>query len=227
MSITLTLSGNNSILTAEYFPPLDLLNDYVCGLIDFHTYNSIPNVDLSNNLFHIGDEVIQIPVGSYEVDDIANFLHKESEKTQSKPKIRIQANNNTLKTEIKSTHSIYFDKERSIGQLLGFSKTELKPSKKSHESDLPVNITKVNAIRIECNLITGSYINDRLVHTLHEFSPDVGPGYKITEVPKNVIYLPVNVKRISSVVVKVVDQDGNLINFRGENITLRLHLKPK
>ncbi len=78
MSATLTLSGNTSILTTEYFPPLELSStcDYVCGLVDFQTYNSIPNVDVTNNLFHIGDEIIEIPVGSYEIDDIYQIIYK-------------------------------------------------------------------------------------------------------------------------------------------------------
>jgi len=37
-------------------------------------YNSIPNVDINNNLFHIGDKVIQLPIGSYELNDIYDFL---------------------------------------------------------------------------------------------------------------------------------------------------------
>lgn len=45
--------------------------------------------------------------------------------------------------------------------------------------------------------------------------------------PKNVIYFPVAVKQIGCVTVTVVDQEGEFVNFRGEAITLRLHLKPE
>jgi hypothetical protein len=69
-------------------------------------------------------------------------------------------------------------------------------------------------------------MNNKPVHTIHEFSPDVLPGYKINEVPKNIIYLPLNTNSISSVTLELVDQDGNLIDFRGETITIRLHLRP-
>ena len=226
MSLTLTLSGNTSILTTEYFPPIELNADYVGGLVDFQTYNSIPNIDSRNNYFHIGNIALQIPEGSYEIDDIANFIETTLEKAGKPGKIRLNANNNTLKSEIKSTETIHFDKPQSIGPLLGFSSRKLTPNV-LHTSDLPVNIIKVNVIRIECNIISGSYINGVQVHTLHEFSPTVGPGYKIIEVPANVIYLPLNSRRISTLTVKFVDQDGDLINFRGETITIRLHLKPQ
>lgn len=223
MSLTLTLTGNSSVLTTEYFPPLDLVEDYVCGLVDFQTYNSIPNVDINNNLFHVGDTIVKIPVGSYEIDDIANYIKKE---LNNKTHLLIKANNNTLQCIVKSDETIFFNKECSIGSLLGFGSRELKPNI-LHTSDLPVNIIKVNAIRIECSIIAGSYINHKKAHTIHEFAPKVGPGYKIIELPQNVIYFPVTVKQLSSLTISLVDQDGDLINLRGELITIRLHLKPQ
>ena len=72
---------------------------------------------------------------------------------------------------------------------------------------------------------SNSYINNKQTHTVHEFSAIVASGYKIVEVP-NINYLPLNTRRISNLTVKLVDQDGNLINVREETITIRLHLKP-
>ena len=228
MAVTLTFSGTTSILTCEYFPPIELPNkyDYECGLVDFQTYNSIPNVDITNNLFHVNDHIIEIPTGSYEIEDIISFIQKALEDINKNIKVKIWANNNTLKVMIISNVGIDFNKQRSIGSLLGFSQ-KILDANVVHMSDLPVNITKVNVIRVECNIITGSYINGKHAHTLHEFSPSVGPGYKIVEVPRNVIYLPVNVKRISSITLRLVDQTDNIINFQGETITIRLHLKPR
>lgn len=237
MSTTLALTGNTSVLSFDYFPPIELNGEYECGLVDLLTYHSIPNIDKTNNLFHIGDFVIEIPIGSYELDDIANYLYSELNKrattTTTTTTVRsgehmlaLYANNNTLKSMLLAKEKVYFNKERSVGSLLGFSKRELKPNV-LHTSDLPVNINKVNAIRIECNIITGSYSNTNHSHILHEFSPMAEPGYKIIEVPKNVIYLPLNVKTISTITVRLVDQDGDLINFRDEKITVRLHLRRK
>jgi len=89
-----------------------------------------------------------------------------------------------------------------------------------------LTITQNNIVRIDCNIVCGSYLNSSLAHTLHEFSINVEPGYKIDEIPQNVIYLPVTGKEISTVTIRIVNQDNKLLNFRGENITLRLHLKP-
>lgn len=227
MSITLTLSGNSSDLSSNYFPPIDLNGEYECALIDFHSYNSIPNIDIYNNLFHIGNDIIEVPIGSYELKDIVDYIKEEYENRNSEKKIIIEANNNTMQVKVYSSNeSVYFDKENSIGKLFGFNKKVLKP-KEIHPSDLPVNIFKVNLLRIECNIIVNTYINNSHAHTLHEFAINVPPGYKMDEIPKNLIYLPVNCEEISSLTVRIVDQHGDLINFRGEEIVLRLHLRPK
>lgn len=226
MSITLTLTGNSSELTANYFPPIELSEDYVCGLVDFNTYNSIPNVDYKNNLFHIGDHVIEIPVGSYELDDIIAYIYSKYAVFDPNENLIINANNNTLKIEIYSgKYTIYFNRDRSIGSLLGF-KSELKPEQ-LHVSESRIDISRVNVIRINCNLIVDSYINNTSAHTLHQFAINVMPGYKISEIPGTLIYLPINTRRISTISINIVDQDGEALNFRGETITLRLHLKPK
>ncbi|CAH1106673.1 unnamed protein product [Psylliodes chrysocephalus] len=259
--------------------------DYQIGLIDFFTYNTIPNVDKTNNMFYIDKHEISIPEGSYEVDDIARYIHfklkeieyhKESsssgDKTnktnksnvlkkseEGKPELvksniikppehqqrikrdisnkqegeeegeyetvlLLKTNHNTLKCEIKSNKTIHFEKPKSIASLLGFEKKKLSAFQ-THESKYPININKVNSICIDCNIVRNSYNNNKSVHTVHMFFPRVPPGYKIIQVPTNVIYLPINTKYIDEIVIKIVDQDGNLINFKQEVVTVRLHLR--
>lgn len=224
MSMTLTLSGKASELSANYFPPIELNGNYECALIDFHAYNSIPNVDVGNNLFHIGTDVYEIPVGSYELEDIVELIRGEYEDQNPHSEISIEANNNTMLMEVMSTHDINFEEKNSIGQLFGFSPKILKGGEE-HISDRPANISNINLLRVECSIVTNTYINNSSAHTLHEFAISVPPGYKIDEIPRNLIYLPVNCKEISSIIVRIVDQSGALINFREEEITLRIHLK--
>lgn len=307
-SYTLTLNGRESELTANYYPPLELNEscDYVCGLSDFHGYNSIPNVDESNNSFlfflekekqtvtlesngfynylglhnyikarnkdlksvisnlddsinkeiydrlliqnnitfayddgyknhvfvpekpkafdFIGRTTIKIPTGSYEIDEIFTYL-KTTLKKDYNVDFEASVDKNTLKSKIKCTHKIDFTTSNNIGSLFGFEKKYLYETNTVYESENIVNIFKVNAIRIECDLIKGSYINDKAVHTIHEFFPKVSSGYKIVEVPNNIIYFPLAVRDIHSINIRILDQDDNLVNFRGENITVRLHIK--
>lgn len=226
MSITLTLSSNSSELTANYFPPIELNDIYECALTDFHSYNSIPNVDVYNNMFHIGKRTIKIPIGSYELNDIVDYIKEEYKRYSPENKILIEANNNTMQVRVNSSkESIYFNRENTVGKLFGFNSNILTPNV-DHYSDLPVNIFKVNLIRIESNIAVNTYMNNSKAHILHEFPINVPPGYKIDEIPRNLIYLPVNCREISSLALRIVDQHGDLINFRGEEITIRIHLRP-
>ena len=63
------------------------------------------------------------------------------------------------------------------------------------------------------------------MHAIHTLFPAVPPGYKIIEIPTQVIYLPITVHTIDNIQLRIVDQDGNFVNFRGEIITIRLHIK--
>lgn len=231
MSLTFAFDGTESTLSVNYFPPieLDVNSEYQIGLLSFETYNSIPNVDNSNNKFHYDDDkVIEIPIGAYEVKDIAQYLRNElhGQSTKEKPyHIDIATNNNTMQTSIKATFSIDFTKPDSIGKLLGFKEDTVIPIGKKVTTVGVVDIFNINAIRIECSIATGSYVNDATAHTIHQFYPSTPAGYILLEVPSPVIYLPITTHTIDNITLRIVDQTGRLVNFRGERISVRIHLK--
>lgn len=232
MSTTFTLVGTGSILSSSYFPPIELEPNanYGLGLIGFYGYNSIPNiVDGCNKLYYGSDKVLTIPSGAYEITEINNYIQEQlpsskADEGDRNPSVTIRANNNTLKSEIYSTVPIDFTPADSIGSILGFSKRKLQPNV-NHISDLSVNIIKVISIKIECNITGGAYCNYEKVHTLYEFDVNVEPGYRLTKEPTNVIYLPVVTNHIDNITLKIVDQDGDLVNFQQEKIVIRLELK--
>lgn len=210
------------------FPPIELGNgdDWEIGLVNLCTYNSIPNVEKGeNDLFIFDGEEIVIPEGSYEISDIERYIKSKIKKKIGQG-VSIIANNNTLKCEIKTTGEIDFTKPNSIGRMLGFGKVKLTPGEK-HISQDPITIIRVNSVRVDCNIARGSYTNGVEGHTIHEFFPSVAPGFKIVESPPTIIYTPVNTNCIQNITIKLVDQDGRIINFREETITIRLHLRRK
>ena len=226
MSFTVVLSSRGNELQANFNPPiyLDSESDYVIGLINFETFNAIPNIDEKNNKLYYGGkhEYIKIPSGSYEMEDINKYLQEKFK--ENKIIFELAANNNTLKSTIRSSVDIIF-KEGSIGDILGFKNQTIKGDGLVKESDFPAEIIKVNSLAIDCSIAEGSYLNGRPVHIIHQFFPNVPPGFKIIEVPQNIIYFPVTVKVIDKITIKILDQKGNLVNLRKETVTLRLHVK--
>lgn len=223
MSHTFTLQSTSNILQASYYPPIDVSDRKYClALIGLHTYNTIPNIEEGFNKFYYNNnQVITIPTGIYEISDIEKYLRTHMQEEN----ISLKANNNTIKCELKCNFDVDFKPIDSIGKLLGFSGRQILKAKQLHVSDLPVSIIKVTSIRVECNIISGAYYDNKLSHTLFEFSPQTDPGCAIVIEPRNHIYLPVNTNSISSIILRLVDQDGDLVNFRGEKVLIRLELK--
>ena len=52
MSFVLDLSGNESVLRADYFPPIILDEDHDIALLSFQGWNSVANLTPQNNKFH-------------------------------------------------------------------------------------------------------------------------------------------------------------------------------
>lgn len=222
------LTGVTSVLSHELTSPIDVSSgDWELGLIQLNTYNSIPNIEKGvNDKFVYGEEgsrkEITIPEGSYEITDLEKYIQSQLGKDI---KFTLTPNNNTLKSELFCSEVVDFKTHNNtVRKLLGFD-AEILEANKKHVSALPVDIIKVSTIRIECNVTRGSFINGIENHVLHEFYPAVPPGYKIIETPRNVIYLPVNSQRINNLTITIRDQNNDLINFRGEQISVRLHLR--
>lgn len=235
-SITLTVTGYSSSLSAYFHPEIELDQrySYSCCLLDFYTYNSIPNVHENNNKFYYKSneiqtefEVIEIPTGSYEIYEIIDFITKKIQKQYlthtGVVRFELFANKNTMKCELKSEFMIDFSRNDSIGSVLGFDKRIFHKGR--HISSNVINIQPVNSIRLDCDFTSGSFHNGTNTHTIYEFSPSVDPGYKINEQPAHLIYLPVIKRSISTLNISIVDQDGKFIDFRGEQITCRFHIK--
>lgn len=223
MSFTLSITGTSSSLITNHSPALELDGEYECGLLYISTFNSIPNVDARNNKLYYGkNKVVEIPEGSYELQDIDDYLKEHLQECT----FTLTCNNNTLKTAILCSENIYFDKERSIGRLLGFGAESIQANILT-ESPYPVSILSTTIVRIECDIVSGSFVNGKPSHIIHEFVPNVPPGYRIIETPKNVIYFPVTQNSLSSITIRILDVCNNLVNLRGEEIQIYLHLRKK
>lgn len=237
-SFTVSFTGKSSVLRSDFFPEisLDPNANYSCALLDFSTYNSIPNIiEGKNNDFtfkykatdeKIDERTIKLPTSMYEVEDILKYL--KSELITSKISLSYNI------SEASSTVQISFDTEilwtgGTVLNIIGFQNTDSPRKFKrgwKYRSDHIAKITNIDVIRIECDIVSSTYINGKNCHTIHQFSNcKVPPGYKFIEVPQHIIYLPIKERQLQSIQISIVDQDGNLIDFRGEQISCRIHIK--
>ena len=111
----------------------------------------------------------------------------------------------------------------SINSLLGF--TNKLYTSGFNESENMVNILTINSILVNINIISGRYVNRYTQTAIYSFFQDVSPGYKIIENPHNLLYLPITSDMIHSITIWLTDQIGNELNLRGENFSMRDHLR--
>ena len=85
----------------------------------------------------------------------------------------------------------------------------------------------VNSNLVHCNIIHSSYIRGTQTPVVYNFSPAAPHAEKILEAPHNLIYLPVTVVVISTLSVWLTDQDGELLDLRGEKLIIHFHLRER
>lgn len=228
---SLSFSFTTSDHTTQIYPPLELSTEetWVVGLLSLETYYSFANIDATNNNFTysidngVTWETILLPVGCYEIKKIDSEIKRLMAPDVG---IEILANTTTLGSILnitEATHRVDFTVANSIASVLGFNAVILTTG--YNISSNIVNILRVNSILVNCNIVNNSYLKGSQFPVLYSFFPNVAPGKKIAKEPNTVTYLPINAKYIPNIRIWLTDQDGNLIDFRGETITCRLHLK--
>ena len=207
---------------------MDPTKHHEIALISLETYNSIPNIDESNNIvrYSFRDEThdITIPTGAYELKQINDYIQRE---LVQEDLFEFIANDSTLKCIVRITNpdiKVHFDHTSSLREILGFDSVIVQ-GLGDHEGSSIVNILKVNSILVHCDRIEGSYLNKTQAPVIYSFFPNVSPGYKIVENPSHPIYLPVSHNHIENIRIWLTDQDRNPIDLRGETVTVRLNLR--
>lgn len=109
--------------------------------------------------------------------------------------VRIYGNSNTLKAimELEIGYVVDFTPDNNLRTILGFNaQTYNSPNNKSPN---PVNILN-NSILVNIDVVSGAYVQGMIQPVIYSFFPNVSPGFKIVEKPRNLVYLPINQKAI-------------------------------
>jgi hypothetical protein len=238
-SITLSLTGNETILSSNYFPSLNVYDDSEIALLCLQTFNSFPNINSSNNKFAIqvvdGNDndgnicFITLKTGCYEIKDINRQVMKQvksfNEENDTNLTFDISVDPNDFRSHIKCNGRIMFKMINGIAPLLGFEKRNYEPEYEIHRSEKAVNLNTINSIKVMCNIAQGSFSNHLQSHSIYEFFPSGVTGTKVIQSPPNLIYYKLNKTNIDSLRIQLVDQDFNQIENFGETITVVLHIK--
>ena len=231
MSQYIVQSGKDSIVSTDFAPNLELDKPYEIALQSFETYYSFPNIDEKNNKIHVSLDgatwhEFTFAVGCYEHKDINKELQRQlvvigGKKTD----ITLKPNKNTFQTIMIIAENVLVDfvAPNSIRTVLGFD--ALAYGKGRHLSQHTVNIMRVNSIFIHTNVIGSTYVKGSESPVIYSFFPDIPPGGKIIVQPRVLIYLPVSLSVISRLTSWLTDEENNLLNLRGEELTIKYHLR--
>ena len=238
-SFYILLSKKSAKIRTRFNPliELDAGKKYEMSLLNLETYFSFPNIDATNNHLRYSPDGgatwvnVNIPEGCYEITDVNDYLQRIMKENghydvaNEESNVSIQPNSNTLKSvlTIATNYKVDFMSDNSIRTVLGFNRGIY--SEGYNESEQIVNIMNVTSLRVTSDIIGASYTNGSTANVIYSFFPNVGPGYKIIEVPTNLVYLPVTLSTISSMETKLTDQNGKLVNLRGEELSIRFHIR--
>jgi hypothetical protein len=241
MTITFVLTSDKPDFTTDFTTEinLDVNKKYEAALISLDMYNSIPNIEIGkNDLFIYSSDngttwkSISIGTGSFEIEQLNNEIQRQMiingdyDNNRNLFYINLLPNVSKLTSIVNITNPSYqvdFRPTNTIGPLLGFSSSILLHG--YNESQNIVDIMSVNSILVNTDIINGSYVNKNQTSAIYSFFPNVPPGYKFIGRPYQLIYYPINIYCIESIRIWLTDQDGKLVNFRGERCTIRIMIK--
>lgn len=241
MSTTFILTSDKSDFTTCFSPAicLDHNKRYEAALISLDMYNSIPNIEAGrNDLFIYSPDGgttwknISIGTGSFEIEQLNYEIQRQMvingdyDSENNLFYINILPNVSKLTSIVnisKATYQVDFTSASTIGSLLGFTPSILQQG--YNESQNIVNIMSVNSILVNVDIISGSYVNKNQSPVIYSFFPNVPPGFKFIGRPNQLIYYPINRHYFNNIRVWLTDQDNNLLNFRGEQCTIRIVMR--
>jgi len=230
------LSGNTSdFITWHDSVILDPNTNNEAALLSLDTYNSIPNISVGKkNIFTYSSDGgitwknVTFNTGAYELQAINNEIKRQIiPNGDDSNALNIAANISRLTSIVtieNPNYTVDFRVVNSIGLLLGFDEKVIGHG--YNKSTNIVNIMQINSILVNIDIIMGSHVNglDHLyfIRFIQMFHRDK----KIVERPNpSLINYPLSRHDVSRMRVWLTDQNGNLIDLRGETLTIRIHVK--
>lgn len=242
----LKLRGVSSRVTLHLEHPIHLEENvkHRMALVAFFTDNNIYNVRDEANIFFWDSDIHAIPNpltftrGYWTVESMeatAKDYIKSLNLNVDPTKFRLSKNGDFL--SVYSPLKFYMD--QACCKLFGFDPPTKEKQKRADSSSYhienqtvtgtrPPKLRAVDTIEIHCNIVHNSLVNhDTHDHKhaetelLYTFFPQVPHGYKISEQPKERLYVDLKpgLRTIHCITINILDQDNNpILNSNVENL---------
>jgi hypothetical protein len=232
-------------LSSKLNNPMRLKNSYVC-ISDISIYYSWPNIKDSygNNKCTYKRTIdnkefpITIPDGSYEIEDINNYIHHimknngDNEDKEKKYPIELYANNIyqrvTIVTKDKYILELPID---GLGKVLGFTKVPEPGIKnvyigqnKQQNGDTIPQVERVESVSVHCNLVNNIYQLDNSL--IYSFTPDKSFGSLLNIKPNFPFWRNTRSNTdINEIEIWFTDQNNIPLDIEDPKIRVELQIK--
>lgn len=246
-SIFASLSGDSASLTSHFLPELQLDNScsYSCALIECHYAIGWNIVEGENNSIYYAHRIstwtdqvnfsVRIPSGYYTFNQLSAYIENAS--SEHGHTLRLKLDKTTMKTtimtgDVKICIEVRPEHTDGLAPSLGFE-NGFYCKMEEYSSANAANLWNFTTIRLDCDLISGSYHNGNITHAIYEldlseidYDSIDKVGYKIVMRPTHPIYLPINRHRINSINITAFDLTGERLKFKhNERLHCRIHIK--
>lgn len=88
-------------------------------------------------------------------------------------------------------------------------------------------IIALGILRINCDIISNSYINGQASHVIHQFATTAShvEDQTLLEIPKNLNYFSISKHRLQTIRITITNQKGEPVNIKSGDIFCRINIK--
>lgn len=235
-------SSTGSDFTVFFDTPIKLNTlGWKVGVVRLQTWFSTHNISsaTSNNVFTYSVnsggawKTITIPDGNYSAQELNDFIQREMrdvgdyDAVNNQYYITLEPNFSTNRIKIfisNATYQIDLTANNNLAELLGFTEKVVTATETgSKEAEFSGG---VNSWLLHCDLTSASYLNGKSSDTLLTFNPNVPSQASLDIEPRNITFAQVNKEIISSIRIRLTDENDNTLDLNGEETVVHLVLIP-
>lgn len=234
------LISDVSNFNVQFSPPLQLGSlAYEMALQFFTGINSVFNITSNmtiNYTINATPYTCIVPPGLYPIANLSTVLDTSIVNNGGRTlDVQLLANVNSNRSVVQindsvNVYTVTFT-DPHFAFLMGFpqstvvSSTTTSPDLPNFNSD-GSNTNTIDSFNLSVDCIQGSVLNGQTSNIIYSFIPAYSPAGYISERPINLTWIQVNKSIINSINFKMLDNNGNFLNFQGSNWFATLLLRP-